>query len=195
MAGSPHYFIAIPVPANLKNILAEWQSDLIHDLSYKQWTHKEDLHITIKFLGAVPHHVIEKLINELRLLKRLSSFVLDLKGIKTFGKPFEPRVLYANVQQTDSLTQLVDLVESCAENCGFQKENRKFRAHVTLAKKWMGEPLNDSIEKRTNNYLNQLHELEVNHVYIYQVNPSKNPKYEIVESYQLMGGDHDGTTY
>ncbi|WP_404453733.1 RNA 2',3'-cyclic phosphodiesterase [Virgibacillus necropolis] len=185
MTVNPHYFIAIPIPSGVKELVMEWQSDLKSSLSYKQWTNKEDLHITLKFLGAVHKNVLEKLVAELQTLENLSPLSLDLKGIKTFGNPSSPRVIYANVQQSESLNQLVEIVESCAELCDFAKETRDFRAHITLAKKWNGQSLKEPVETITGKYSNENHTFKMGQVHLYQVHPNENPKYEVIESFTL----------
>lgn len=182
-----HYFIAIPIPTAIKKTMTEWQSDLKINLSFKQWTYKDDLHITLKFLGAVPKGVLEKLVNELQKLESLPPLSLGLQGIKTFGKPSSPRVIYANVQQTESLNHLSQMVESYAELCGFKKETREFKAHITLAKKWQDQSLKIPVEAIKSKYSDENHTFNVDHVHLYQIQPSQNPKYEVIESFTLKG--------
>ncbi|ASN04940.1 RNA 2',3'-cyclic phosphodiesterase [Virgibacillus necropolis] len=188
MTVNPHYFIGIPIPLDIKEKLIEWQSNLKEDLSYKQWTHEDDFHITVKFLGSVQSDTVKKLINILRKLDELPPLSLGLKGIDTFGKPTSPRVLYADVQKTEALNQLVETVESYAELCGFDKETRKFKAHITLAKKWKDHSLTVSIEPITRTYANESNPFKIDYVNLYQVHPAKNPKYEVIESFPLNGG-------
>ncbi|MFZ3579821.1 RNA 2',3'-cyclic phosphodiesterase [Virgibacillus sp. DJP39] len=188
MTGNPHYFIALPVPQTIKETVSDWQSDLKESLTYKQWTHKDDLHITLKFLGSVSDDGLKNLIKELHRVEELPMLSLELKGIKTFGKPSSPRVLYANVEKTKLLAQLVGKVENIAEVCGFDKEAREFRAHITIAKKWNDHSLSLPVKKILSNYLNETHEFTVDHIRLYQVHPSRNPKYEVVKSFPLIGG-------
>lgn len=195
MTVHPHSFIAIPIPLAIKEKLVEWQDDFKKDLPYKQWTNKADFHITLKFFGAVQPDKVRRLVKELYSIEEIPQFSLDLSGVQTFGNPSAPRVLFANVELTDSLNKLVDLVELCAEKCDFDKEKRAFRGHITLAKKWADPAQKKLVEAITNNYQNLQHTFKVEHVHLYQIHPDKNPKYEAIESFTLKGGERDRTAY
>lgn len=191
MTADSHYFIAIPIPQAIKEELVEWQGDLKRNLPYKQWTNEEDFHITLKFLGAVKLETVGRLIKELHTIEETTPFSLDLNGIQTFGNPSAPRVLFGNVAVTQALQRLVDLVATSAEKFGFEKEKRAFRSHITLAKKWEKPLSNASVEAFTRKYQNKSHPFTVEHVHLYQIHPTKNPKYEVIESFALKGGGGD----
>ncbi|WP_102349067.1 RNA 2',3'-cyclic phosphodiesterase [Bacillus sp. Marseille-P3661] len=184
MSTNPHYFIAIPLPSSLQDYFSIWQHELKNKISYKQWPHKQDLHITLKFLGGVDGEKIQQLRIELAEIEELSEFDLTVGKIGNFGNPRKPRVLWAGVERTEPLVQLQKTVESCAQKVGFAKENREYNPHITLAKKWAGESSIDNFFELTERYTEQ-QQLHVDEVVIYQIFPSKSPKYEIVQSYKL----------
>lgn len=185
MSNIPHYFVAIPLPEYIKEYFAEWQKALKERLSYKLWPHMEDLHITLKFLGPVAPDALQKLQKELSAIQQLEAFTLKVGTIGTFGNPRNPRVLWAGVEKNKPLVLLQEWVEECAITAGFAKENREYRPHITLAKKWAEGKMNNSFFAEINEQYIWEREMEVNEIVIYQIFPSRSPKYEIVQTYSL----------
>lgn len=84
-------FIAIPLPDDLKNKIYNILMDI--ETSGKK-VEKENLHITIKFIGEIDENEFEKwkeFMNSLNLKK----INITVKGAGTFGTP--PRVVFLNV--------------------------------------------------------------------------------------------------
>lgn len=184
MSNFPHYFVAIPLEQQLKDYFSTWQDDLQEKVFYKIWPHKLDLHITLKFLGAVGTNQLKNLQKGLHTVEQLSSFEIKVGGIGTFGNPKSPRVLWAGVEKTNALQTLQETVENCSTHAGFSKENREYNPHITLAKKYDGEAAYETIAAIKNEYTAE-QTMQVNEIVIYQIFPSRNPKYEIVQSYNL----------
>lgn len=185
MSNLPHYFIAIPLPIHIKEYFAQWQKDLKERLSYKLWPHFEDLHITLKFLGPVTSVVIQELQKELIAIQQLEAFTLKVGSIGTFGNPKNPRVLWAGVEKAEPLVLLQERVEECALTVGFTKENRDYRPHITIAKKWGEGTISDSVFAEIKEQYIMEQEMEVNDIVVYQIFPSRSPKYEIVQTHSL----------
>ncbi|WP_010096202.1 RNA 2',3'-cyclic phosphodiesterase [Ornithinibacillus scapharcae] len=192
MGQTPHYFIAIPIKEALRVQFANWQSQLKAGLSYKVWPHEQDLHITLKFLGAVEEEKLEKLLNSLRLINQ-TGFSLNVGGLGTFGKQDSPRVLWAGVNRIESLDELFLKVEKAALSAGFPKENRPYRPHITLAKKWNGTPEQTEILKvMKDKFQSMKYSMDIEEYVLYQIFPTKTPKYERVETFRLKRGESFG---
>ncbi|RYG71540.1 RNA 2',3'-cyclic phosphodiesterase [Lentibacillus lipolyticus] len=179
----PHYFVGIPLPGNLKQILVETQSVLKSHLPYKQWTHPDDFHVTLKFLGPTAKENLDTLLEELKLLENVLAFNVCAGSLGTFGNPNNPRVLWGAVERKDELLYLHQLVESAAAQAGFQKENRAFKPHITLAKKWDGGKMD--LQKWKEQY-NSQHSFSVDQVVVYQIFPHQSPKYKPVRIFDLV---------
>lgn len=185
MNKTSHYFIAIPIVEELQQVFSRWQKDIKNSLSYKIWPHQKDLHITLKFLGAVDENKLTSLRKELNTINH-QEFSLTVGSIGTFGKPDSPRVLWAGVDKTDSLDQLYKKIEQTTISVGFPKENRVYRPHITLAKKWNSNTSNyEGINRVKENYQSESFMMNVQEFVLYQIFPSKTPKYERVETYHL----------
>ncbi|MEI2325535.1 RNA 2',3'-cyclic phosphodiesterase, partial [Pseudomonas aeruginosa] len=109
-------------------------------LPFKRWVHRDDLHITLAFLGAAEEAQLEKA-NRL-IADQIGAFhvlplVFDHFG--TFGKKDEPRVLFAGIQESPPLSDLETMVAGCCLEAGFSLDRRPFHPHMTLARKWDGD--------------------------------------------------------
>lgn len=187
---SAHYFIAIPLSLVLKDHFASWQTQLKKQLNYKQWTNKQDLHITLKFLGAVENEKLLRIQQELKKMEKLQRFSTQAGSIGFFGNPVSPRVLWASVEKTAQLSLLHQQVEAIIAPLGFPTEKRTFRPHITFAKKWYGPPASDSVETTLNRFTER-QELLVKEIVIYQIFPKQTPKYKVLSRYNLLGGEDD----
>lgn len=187
MATSPHYFIGIPLQDETKQEISDWQMYLKKELesNYQTWTHKKDFHITLKFLGEVDTNQITDLQKELKKLTELPSFRLSLGGIGTFGKPRKPRVLWAGVEDNHSLETLKNQVEESSQNAGFLKDTQPYRPHITLAKKWKGEKLSKEKLNQFTEEINHKIEMDITSFSLFQIRPSKLPKYEEILKIRL----------
>lgn len=180
-----HYFIAVPVPDSIRTGLAKWQHDLSNQLPYNQWTNQGDLHITLKFFGKVDDIKLRELNEVLKKMNLGHNFYCNIDSIGFFGKKERPRILWAGVELGTELAKLQYKIEHITEQIGFQKENRPYCPHLTLAKKWNGESNANLIQQQIATYLNKQFQFLVEKVVIYKVNPTNKPKYSVKFTYQL----------
>ncbi|MFD2926273.1 RNA 2',3'-cyclic phosphodiesterase [Halobacillus naozhouensis] len=182
-----HYFIGIPISEDKRDEFADLQKLLKHDMSYKNWTHPDDFHITLKFLGACESTPLEKIEQQLMGYSWPEPFELSLGPADTFGKRERPRVFHISVEASSSLMMIQEGVEQICEQAGFAKEKRAYSPHVTLAKKWVdGQcPLMDEEVDPLfmSNYL-----MDVDRFCLYRIHPQQTPKYEAVCEVRLQRG-------
>lgn len=187
MSQYPHYFIAIQLPETLQDTFASWQERLKGILPYKQWYHKKDLHITLKFLGAVNDQKLEELKYLLKRVEDLSAFNMEVGSLGTFGNPHRPRVLWAGVERVEPLINIQHTVELVALEAGFPKENRDYSPHITLAKKWrseVGHSYREVLEKLKREF-HLKSDMHVSDVTLLKIHPSRQQKYEPIQAYTL----------
>ena len=125
----PRLFVALPVPEEIADALAELQSGVPD----ARWQTMENLHVTLCFCDEVPGAVMRDLEEELGDIAG-PRFSLKLAGVEQFSTGKQPRALVALVEKSDQLDWLQQKVATVARNCGIEIERRKFRPHVTLAR-------------------------------------------------------------
>jgi 2'-5' RNA ligase len=136
-------FLALPIPDGPKQTLRALLQTIQNKHPFRKWVHPDDLHITLKFLGDTePARVsrVQSLMKELAL--RCSSFQLVLEGAGIFGRAEAPSILWAGVGG-DGLPALENIqaqTEEAMASIGFPPEQRPYRPHITLARKYAPAP-------------------------------------------------------
>lgn len=94
---------------------------------------REELHITLKFLGDVPEETAAALSEELGKL-RFGPAIIGLKGAGFFPNAVFPKVLWVGVRHDGILEDIFRAVDETAARYGIAGETRRFHAHVTIAR-------------------------------------------------------------
>ncbi|WP_173915802.1 RNA 2',3'-cyclic phosphodiesterase [Halobacillus sp. Marseille-Q1614] len=180
-----HYFVGIPVDPSLVPLFSKWQASLKEHMDYKVWTHPEDFHITLKFLGPSSEDQLQSLLNNLNEVDWPEAFSLSAGPAGYFGNPRNPRVFHVEVSLPSALEKIQNLVEQAGKKAGYSLENRKYSPHITLAKKWRSgqSPLIDHPDK-----FEETIEMDVHRFFVYQILPKETPKYHKVAEYELKKG-------
>ena len=141
-------------------------------------TEKENLHLTLKFLGEISRQDIEELKKKLSALE-FNSFEAEMSELGTFSETYL-RIIWAGITGCDNFQKAVD---DCVGDM-FAKENR-FMSHVTIARvksikdrtKFKAEIKKIKLEKK---------KFLVDRFYFIQSTLSeKGPQYKILEEYIL----------
>lgn len=94
---------------------------------------RDNIHITLKFLGEVQDAKVEKIKAALDGIKT-SSFQAHVRGVGVFPNLGYIRVIWAGVAEgADKFVELSSAVESALVPLGFAKE-KKFTPHATIAR-------------------------------------------------------------
>ena len=100
------------------------------------WNRDDKLHLTIKFLGdMVPERVADLSLAAAQAVSGIKPFTLAAEGCGAFPPRGEPRVLWIGIE--DAAGELARLHERLEEQCsarGFEREQRPFRPHLTIAR-------------------------------------------------------------
>ncbi len=131
----PRLFVAVDLPEEHIEILA----GLCNGLPGARWVHDRQFHLTLRFLGTIEGPGAKTVADALHGV-RADPFELELEGVGHFPPRGPPRVLWAGVRASDELAELHRQVERVLRRAGLPPEDRKFAAHVTLAR-LVGTPL------------------------------------------------------
>jgi 2'-5' RNA ligase len=97
-----------------------------------RWSAREQLHLTLRFIGEVDGRDGEAIDDALSQI-RSPGFALELKGVGEFGGK-SPRALWAGVREEEDLAHLQRKIETALQRIGLVAEERKYKPHVTLAR-------------------------------------------------------------
>ena len=125
-------FIAVDLSDELRERINE-VLELVGKFKGVKPVEKENLHITLMFLGEVPDRRVEVIKGMLKTVK-MEPFKLHLKGIGFFPSASQARVIWVGVEEgKDEISKLADLIESSMKKIGF-KRDKDFVAHATIAR-------------------------------------------------------------
>lgn len=187
MEQQTHFFFALKLPDNTKLLLKEHCEKLKESLPFKRWVHHQDLHITLAFLGFAPGDKLEAAQNILEeTILGMGSFHLKINRLGFFGKQDNPRIFFADTEESNELKLVRQKVYKACMEAGFKLETRPFRPHITLARKWAGEK---PFEKEMLDIWKKLQPEPIafngTDVVLYQTHLDKTPKYEEVNLFSL----------
>lgn len=121
-------FIAIPIPEEAGDALAAVQAAL----PFGRVVPRENLHLTLVFLGEVAEPQLEEVHFALETLRH-PAFDLTLSGLDIFGGD-RPQSLNIAARATPDMTELHRRIRSRLHGVGVETERRRFVPHVTLAR-------------------------------------------------------------
>ena len=126
-------FLAIDIDETIKENIFSFSRNFVAISSQGYFVTKENLHITIKFLGNIDASCL------LPLLEKISPSDFDpekieLKGIGFFPSVCDAKVFWTGVQTTQWITDLFKSADEIAAEFGVKKENRRFHPHATIAR-------------------------------------------------------------
>jgi len=129
-------FVAVEIPGEVRAALAAVQSHLKHLQVRARWVRPQGMHLTLKFLGDVPADRIPRAADALQLAAGgHAAFSLTAAGIGVFPALRRPRVIWAGFSGgTGPLAGLQAGVEENLAAAGFPREDRPFRAHLTIGR-------------------------------------------------------------
>jgi 2'-5' RNA ligase len=129
-------FIAIELPEDSKKLITKVQSILKDRGLDAGWTKPEGIHLTLKFLGEVEETKVNGINTALSdACKGIQRLQLEIAEAGAFPNTRNPRVIWLGVSgDTEQLASLQRAIEAAMTKIGFEKEERKFSPHLTLAR-------------------------------------------------------------
>jgi RNA 2',3'-cyclic 3'-phosphodiesterase len=127
-------FVAIKLPEQIEIKLGEFQHHLKPFARDAKWVNHLGIHLTIKFLGEVKEEMLPEIQNALEECSRqFGPIKIDVSGCGYFPNERRPNVFWVGVI-ADELKPLQQSMEEKFATLGFEKENREFNPHLTLAR-------------------------------------------------------------
>lgn len=124
-------FIGIRPPETIRDLLL----DAMDDSADFRWQADEQLHLTLRFVGAVDRPQAEDLAHALGRLQT-PPFSLHIAGVGSFDHR-NSGALWAGVEPRAPVAALAAKIERACQAIGLQPEHRTFHPHITVAR-WSG---------------------------------------------------------
>ena len=121
-------FVALALPDDVADGLLPLQ----HGVPGADWSEREQLHLTLRFIGEVDGLAASAIDDALSAIAA-PRFTLALKSVGEFGGK-NPRALWAGVTDQSAVVHLNRKIETALQRVDQPAETRKFTPHVTLAR-------------------------------------------------------------
>ncbi|HEV8378059.1 MAG TPA: RNA 2',3'-cyclic phosphodiesterase [Tepidisphaeraceae bacterium] len=127
-------FVAIELDEPFRNHLIKLQDSLRLMLPKVSFTKPENLHLTLEFIGEVEERKVPALCDALGAVARDGEFPVRYVGLDLLPPHGPIRILAAAVDGGEKLPALQSRIEDACAAQQIPRENRRFRAHITLAR-------------------------------------------------------------
>jgi 2'-5' RNA ligase len=147
-------FIAFDIKNdNVLNRLAAAQKMLIQTNADLKMVEPTNIHITLRFLGAINPELVEKVYGVMKNVK-FSPFNIQLSGLGVFPTLNYPRVVWAGITDgAQQLTGIFEQLEPQIHELGFAPDPNGFTPHLTIARVRSGankQRLVDLVQRQEN---------------------------------------------
>jgi len=127
-------FVAVRIDPGVAQRICEAQSQLEKSLRGIRWVKRENLHLTLKFLGDIGDDKLVAIAGALeRLAHSQARFSFASRGLGVFPDIKRARVLWVGLEG-EPLARLAKAVEEAIEPIGFARERQGFKPHLTIGR-------------------------------------------------------------
>jgi len=179
-----HYFIAVRLPEEVKYYLSEVARKVSDLYSFKRWVHREDYHITLAFLGPSEEQQWKACMEDItKEIAFMSPFQLHVSHVGVFGLSERPRIFWCGLSENEMLGTLQKKVAQACKQHQYRIDEKPFRPHITMARKYEGS-VNFTQEdlRRCNLVLNEGITFMGNAVTLYESHVEKEQKYQALQT-------------
>ena len=127
-------FIAIQLDNHIKSHLNCMTKELMPYFSKARYTHPENYHITLKFIGEIGRDNFNKTIKAIKAAAaEIGKFMIWTKGVENFTKR-NKHIFYCSTKDSVNLYNLYSVVDKELKNAGVIFNDGRFTPHITLAR-------------------------------------------------------------
>lgn len=124
-------FIAIEIPEDIKECIDEMQKRIDDKNNKIRFVNKNNVHLTLKFLGEVQPNNLEEIKNNLKKII-FKAFSVVLNGVGVFPNENHILVIWVGLKPEELVLELQKDIDENLKKL-FKKE-KNFKPHLTLAR-------------------------------------------------------------
>lgn len=125
-------FIAINLNDEIKDALMIAIQELKKEASKGNFTHRENLHLTLVFLGELSTDRIDDIKSVMNRINE-KSFRLSLSGLGQFKRKVGD-IYWVGIDKSEALLSLQKSLTTELQKASFSLENREYSPHLTLGR-------------------------------------------------------------
>ncbi|NMA94554.1 MAG: RNA 2',3'-cyclic phosphodiesterase [Clostridiales bacterium] len=128
-------FIALELDYITKDRIANIQSDILPYCKSSNYTLKDNLHLTLKFIGQVQKTNIASIKEVMRTTAtEISPFIFTLNKLGRFIQRGKSLIWLGSSEKNIKLANLHKVIDEKLALKGYSRDKRSFRAHITICR-------------------------------------------------------------
>ncbi|MFA4916468.1 MAG: RNA 2',3'-cyclic phosphodiesterase [Syntrophales bacterium] len=130
-------FLAVELPGEILIKITDIQKLLKKTIQgIISWGRPEGIHLTLKFFGNISGDDVANLSRVVeRSLANVKPLSLNVRTIGVFPSIMRPRIIWLGINgDVAPLIKLQETMDYGFQDCGFKKEARSFRPHLTMGR-------------------------------------------------------------
>ena len=130
-------FVAVDIPGVIQESVRDYVEGLKGSFgNVMKWVAPENLHFTIKFLGEISDAEAETVKRCMgAAAENIAQFEITLEGVGFFPTAERPRIVWIGTDGgCEHLLEVNQLLESCLEPEGFDRDEKPFSPHLTIGR-------------------------------------------------------------
>lgn len=135
-------FLAVEFSEDIKESLVQIQQAVRRESLKGNFTLKENLHLTIQFIGEIDGEQLEPLKNAVKEVAQIQqSFELSIKGLGQFPRG-NNKIIWVGLDDSEPMQKMYLASKKALEKQGYVLDQKGFTPHITigrqvvLAKEW-----------------------------------------------------------
>ena len=174
-------FIAIKIPEEIKDYFCGIQREIVDSKNKIRLVNKDNMHLTLKFLGEVQPNKVEILNKNLKEIA-FKPFSVNLDAIGIFPSEDYIRVVWVGLKPEEPILELQKNIDENLKKL-FKKE-RDFKPHLTIARIKYIEDKKQFVDKLKQITVDNK-KIEVNNFKL--VKSTLTPKWPVYEDLEVFG--------
>jgi len=155
-------FIAVDFPAEVNEHIA----NICFGVPGAKWVPKDQSHLTLRFIGEVDDNQYSQIAYALSDVNA-SRFNLSLRGTGHFPPRNTPTVLWVGIEENEAMMTLKEAIEDSLKSTGIGPEDRKYSAHITVARLGKNTPIRKVADFLSANGLFKIPDVPVDAFHLY----------------------------
>ncbi|QSZ26685.1 RNA 2',3'-cyclic phosphodiesterase [Aceticella autotrophica] len=128
-------FLALKISDEAVNDIYNLQNELKKYTVKGRWIHKDNFHITIKFFGETNVDDISKIKQAVeKSVINFIPFMIKLSHIGCFKGNNSYRILWIGIEEDKNIISLHNKINEELRKAGFKRDDRKYKAHITIGR-------------------------------------------------------------
>ena len=146
-------FIALEFNDKTKDNICNLQAKLKSNGIYGNYSLRQNLHMTLAFIGEVDAKTQKLIINAIKDIQ-YHKFDMQINSFGSFSK-----VLYLNVKDGKNAIEIANIVREKLDVCGVEYDKKQFKPHITILRE-QSIPANIKLESFNNSFPIEINNIE-----------------------------------